>query len=113
MIDRYKFGQIVVGGQTYSSDLIIFPGRVDAAWWRVRGHELAVDDLSAVLAEPPEVLVVGTGRYGRLVVLPETEQALAERDVQLVAQPTQAACETYNELLQAGKRVVAALHLTC
>jgi hypothetical protein len=113
MIDHYKFGQIVIDGQSYSSDLILFPGRVDAGWWRAQGHELAVADLEAVLADPPEVLVVGTGRYGRMAVLPETEQALAARSVQLIVQPTQAACETYNQMIRAGKRIVAALHLTC
>lgn len=113
MIDRYSFGQIVVDGQTYRSDVLIFPTRVDASWWRVTGHELAVADLADVLAVPPEVLVVGTGRYGRLAVLPETEQALAAQGVQLVVQPTKAACETFNEMAATGKHIVAALHLTC
>jgi hypothetical protein len=113
MIDRYDFGQIVIGGQTHRSDVLIFPDRVDASWWRVKGHELALADLSGVLADPPEVLVVGTGRYGRLVVLPETQQALAARGVQLIAQPTEAACQTFNQMVETGQRVVAALHLTC
>jgi hypothetical protein len=113
MIDSYRFGQIVVGGQSYQSDLLIFPDRVEADWWRMQGHELAVEDLTKVLAEPPEVLVVGTGRYGRMKVLSETEQALASQGVRLVDQPTQQACETYNQLVKVGRRVVAALHLTC
>jgi hypothetical protein len=113
VIDDYAFGRIVIDGRTYQSDVIVYPGRVDNGWWRVSGHELAVTDLEAVLADPPAVLVVGTGRYGRMVVLPETEQALADRGVALVAQPTAAACQTYNERLSAGERVVAALHLTC
>ena len=113
MIDDYAFGKIVIDGRTYRRDVIVYPGRVDDGWWRVEGHELAVADLAAVLADPPAVLVVGTGRYGRMAVLPETEQALSERGVTLVAQPTAAACETYNERLSAGERVVAALHLTC
>ena len=113
MIDSYKFGEIVIDGQIYSSDLIIFPGRVDASWWRAKGHELAEVDLESVLADPPEVLVVGTGRYGRLSVLPDTERVLTEHGVQLVAQPTKVACQMYNEQVQAGKRTIAALHLTC
>jgi hypothetical protein len=113
MIESYRMGQIVVDGHTYRRDLIIFPDRIDAGWWRVRGHELAVADLESVLADPPEVLLVGTGRYGRMTVLPETEQALVDRNIQLVALPTPSACETFNQMLSAGQRVVAALHLTC
>jgi hypothetical protein len=113
MIDHYSFGRIVVDGQTYQSDVLIFPGRVDASWWRVKGHELAVADLANVLAVPPQALVVGTGRYGRLVVLPETEQMLAAQGVHLVVLPTKAACEAFNKMVAAGQYVVAALHLTC
>jgi hypothetical protein len=113
MIDRCEFGQIVIDGQTYRSDVIIFPHRVEASWWRAKGHELAVADLRDVLRDPPEVLIVGTGRYGRMVVLPETEQTLASRGVELIAQATEPACKTYNEMAAAGRRVVAALHLTC
>jgi hypothetical protein len=113
MIDSYRFGKIVIEGQTYERDLLIFPDRVIAGWWREKGHELAVADLAEVLADPPEVLVVGTGRYGRMSILPETEQALASQNVQLVAQPTKSACQTFNEVTAEGKRAVAALHLTC
>ncbi|MGD2205330.1 MAG: Mth938-like domain-containing protein [Anaerolineae bacterium] len=113
MIDSYRFGQIVIDGQVYRSDIILFPDRVDAGWWRVKGHELAVADLADVLADPPEVLVVGTGCYGRMAILQETEQALAAQNVQLIAQPTRTACQTVNDMLATGRRVVAALHLTC
>jgi hypothetical protein len=113
MIDGYEFGQVVVNGQAYRSDVLIFPDHVDAGWWRVKGHELAVADLADVLSDPPEVLVVGTGHYGRMAILPETEQALASRGVQLFVQPTKSACQTFNEMVSAGRRTVAALHLTC
>lgn len=113
MIESYSAGQIVIEGRAYRRDVVVFPDRVDANWWRVKGHELAVEDLPAVMADPPQVLVVGTGQYGRLVVLPEMEQALAARNVRLVAQPTEAACQTFNDLVSKGQRVVAALHLAC
>jgi hypothetical protein len=112
-IDQYKFGEIVIDGQPYSRDLLILADRVAAGWWRDEGHKLSVTDLEDILADPPQVLVVGTGRYGRMSVLSETQQALAAEGVELVACPTKAACQTYNEMASAGKRVMAALHLTC
>jgi hypothetical protein len=113
MIEGYSMGRIIIDGRAYGRDVLIFPDRVDATWWRVRGHELAVADLEEVLADPPEVLVVGTGQYGRMVVLPETKEALAAWSVHLIVQPTESACQTYNKVIAEGRHVVAALHLTC
>ena len=112
-IDHYKFGEIVIDGQAYHRDLLILADRVATGWWRGEGHKLALADLDEALADPPQVLVVGTGRYGRMSVPAQTRQALAAQGVELVSRPTKAACQTYNEMASAGKRVVAALHLTC
>ncbi|MCD6263234.1 Mth938-like domain-containing protein [Candidatus Bathyarchaeota archaeon] len=113
LIDSYRFGRIVVDGVEYTKDLIIFPDRVKSDWWRRRGHELAVEDLEEVLEEKPEVLVVGTGAYGLMRVLEETRRRLKEEGIELIAQRTGKAYKTYNELLKSGRRVAAALHLTC
>jgi len=113
MIEAYEFGRIVVDGQTYTSDLILYPDRVQAGWWRREGHELCPEDIAELLAGRPQVLVVGTGSSGRLRVLPETESLLEERGIQLIALPTDAACRTYNQLRRTGSHAFAALHLTC
>jgi len=115
LIDSYNFGVIVINGKRYVSDVIVFPERVLAGWWRKEGHRLAIDDLKTVLKTKPkpEILVVGTGYYGFVKVMPEVEQRLTKKGINLVAQPTREACETFNQLLNKGKRVVAALHLTC
>jgi len=34
MIESYSFGQMVIDGQEYTSDLIIFPDRINSSWWR-------------------------------------------------------------------------------
>jgi len=112
-IEAYEFGRIVVDGRSYSADLILYPDRVQANWWRRAGHELCPEDIAEVLAGRPQVLVVGTGESGRMRVLPETEALLQERGIQLIALPTGAACRTYNQLRSTGSNAVAALHLTC
>ncbi len=45
-IDSYHFGQIVVNGKNYSSDVVIFPDRVRDNWWRKTGHQLCVEDIA-------------------------------------------------------------------
>lgn len=115
MIESYTFGSIVIEGKRYTSDLIVFPDKVMDGWWRKEGHRLSVEDLETVIkAQPkPEILVVGTGYSGLMRVPPEVQRSLEKEGIKLIAQPTQEAAQTFNRLLKHGKRVVAALHLTC
>jgi hypothetical protein len=113
VIDSYDFGQIVINGQRYTSDVIVFPDRVKADWWRKEGHRLHVEDIEEALKEKLDVLVVGTGYSGLVKVLPETEKYVRSRGVELIVQRTGEAYKTFNRLVQSGKRVIAALHLTC
>ncbi len=111
-IDSYQFGQIVVSGQKYTSDVIIFPDRVRDNWWRKTGHQLCLEDITEVITENPEVLVVGTGASGLMKVLPEVERAVKTQGIKLIAEATAKACHIYNQLCQ-SQRAVAALHITC
>ncbi len=111
-IDSYHFGQIVINGQKYSSDVVIFSDRVKDDWWRKTGHELCVEDIAEVITENPEVLVVGTGASGLMMVLPEVQEELETRNIKLIVEPTGEACDIYNQLSR-FQRVVAALHITC
>ncbi len=113
MIESYSFGSVVIDGKTYSSDVIILPDRIDSSWWRTEGHTLAPDDIRDILDSKPEVLVVGTGASGAMKILPETKNLLEGNEIALVAKKTSQACDAYNKLNAQGKKVVAALHLTC
>jgi hypothetical protein len=112
MIDSYEFGVIVINGRRYSSDVIIYPDRVKNDWWRKEGHQLCIDDLEDVTEEKPEVIVVGKGDPGLMRVLPETEEYIKSKGIQLIIQSTQEACKAYNQL-SSSKKVIALLHLTC
>ena len=113
MIDEYSFGRIVIDGKTYRQDVIVFPDRVKSDWWRREGHSLCLEDLKDVLRDPPEVLVVGTGYVGLMRVPREVREKLEEMGIQVVVEKTGKAYKTFNKLLSEGRRVVAALHLTC
>ena len=112
MIDSYQFGEIVIDGKKYSSDVVIFPDRVRDDWWRKTGHELCLGDIAGVMTENPEVLVVGSGDSGLMKVLPEVEQAAQARGIKLIVETTDKACNAYNQLSHSQK-VVATLHITC
>jgi hypothetical protein len=111
-IDSYSFGSLVVDGKIYTSDLIIYPGRVDPSWWRKAGHRLQIVDLTDVLAAKPQILIVGTGYSGMMVVSKETENSIRSRGIDIHVATTGRAVELFNRI-QDKKAVVAALHLTC
>ena len=111
-IESYEFGHIVIDGKAHHKDVIILPGRVVAGWWRKEGHALYPEDLKAVLDAAPEVLVVGQGASGLMRVTQETEQALRNAGIEIIALPTGQAVEAYNRL-RGERAVAAALHLTC
>lgn len=112
-IGSYAFGQIEVDGRTYRNDVVIAPERVADGWWRREGHQLQIPDLAEVLAERPDILVVGTGYFGRLHIPEATRAHLAAHGVELRSYRTTEAVAAFNRLQQTQARVVAALHLTC
>ena len=114
MIDAYDFGRIVIDGTAFKNDVIIFPDRVEADWWRKDGHVLHIEDIESIVTEEPEVLIVGTGKYGVMTVPPQTREHIKSNGIELISEPTDQACKVYNEVSKAkAKKVVAALHLTC
>jgi len=112
-VSDYDFGRIAVEGSSYTADVIITPERVIDHWWRKQGHSLAIEDLDAVVQADPDVLVVGTGYYGRMQIPDETRNYLAEKGIRLIDANTRDAVGEFNALQKEYARIVAALHLTC
>jgi hypothetical protein len=111
-LEHYSFGSLTIDGKTYTSDVIIYPGRVDSSWWRKEGHYLQVVDLVDVINAKPEVLIIGTGYSGVMVVPKETVSHLESKGIEVHVARSEKAVEIFNKL-QKEKLVIAALHLTC
>lgn len=112
-ITEYRFGKIIVNGQTYTSDVIITPERVIDSWWRKEGHRLDKGDLDKIIDANPDCILVGTGYYGRITVPPETIDYLQAKNIRIEYAPTVAAIGKLGQLQKDYSRLVAALHLTC
>ena len=113
-IDSYSFGSIQIDGKNYASDVVLLGGDVKSPWWReAGGHVYAVEDFEDVVAAAPDVVVLGTGYFGRVKVLDETLTALAEAGSEIVVEKTGGAVECFNRSAEEGRDVAAALHLTC
>jgi hypothetical protein len=111
-IEHYSFGKITIEGKTYTSDVIIYPGKVNGSWWRKEGHNLQVVDLTDVINANPQVLVVGTGATGLMRVPKETISYLESKGIEVHVARTGEAAELFNKLQQ-DKVAIAAFHLTC
>jgi hypothetical protein len=111
-IDSYSFGRIVINGTTYTTDVIIYSGRVDASWWRKEGHLLQLADVAEALQAKPDVLVIGTGNSGVMRVPRETIDRIAAQGIEVKVERTAKAVSIYNDL-EGATTVIAALHITC
>lgn len=111
-VTHYSFGRITIDGKTYTSDVIIYPGRVDSSWWRKEGHYLQPVDLADVVAARPDVVIIGTGHSGVMQVPGETVRFLESKGIEVRVALTEKAVDMLNKAPK-DKAVIAALHLTC
>jgi hypothetical protein len=111
-IDDYAFGRIVIEGRTYTSDVIVYPDKVDPSWWRKEGHLLQKVDLFDVISAGPDIVVIGTGNQGVMKVPDNTVSFLESKGIRVIMGKTERAVEIFNEESKKGK-TVGAFHLTC
>ena len=110
------FGSIEVDGRRYEHDIVIDGGRVrkrsKKPSKRYRGG-FGHTPLSADEELPwgGRRLIIGTGAYGSLPIMPEVVEEAARRYVDLAAIPTEDACCLIAGL--DGREVHAVLHVTC
>ena len=113
MITSYQFGSITIDGKRYDFDVKIVGGKVVPDWWRSQGHLLQVEDITDILAERPEVLVVGQGASGNMRLAADVEETLAKYSIRLIAENSGHAVDELNRLSKEGVSVAGAFHLTC
>ena len=140
-IDSYSFGNIVIDGKSYASDVIILKDRIVSNWWRKEGHALCLNDLISFIPSPQGgeagipllrsiamgsgeggfplnkggqggCLIIGTGASGMMKVLEEVSDYFNSKGIKVIEERTDEACKTYNSLCNSHD-VSAALHLTC
>ena len=112
-VTAYQFGKIRIDGKLYTSDVIVSSDGVEDFWWRKEGHRLQAEDLETIVAKRPEVLVVGTGYFGRMRIPKETENYLATHAIRLIEAPTSEAVNEFTRLQGESTKAAAAFHLIC
>jgi hypothetical protein len=110
------FGLIEVDGEAFEHDVVIDGGEVrkrskkaSKAYRGEYGHTpLSADEK---LPWGGSRLIIGTGAYGSLPIMPEVAEEAESRGVELVAVPTEQACRLITGL--DATDVHAVLHVTC
>jgi len=107
-VTGYGPGWIEVNGERHPGALLVRPEGPVLPWAPAAFAAIAREDVEAIGALDPEVVLLGTGAAQRFPH-PALIAALTARRVGVEAMDTGAACRTYNILMAEGRRVLAAL----
>ena len=101
-------GWVRINTDLYRENLIVTPDGVTTGWAPAGFAALAEGDYRALLAQKPEIVLLGTGTK-QVFPDPRLLRALIDARVGVEVMDTRAACRTFNILTGEGRRVVAAL----
>jgi uncharacterized protein len=108
LITAYGPGMVRINETRHTTSLIVMPEQVDTGWAPERFEDLDLDCFRSLLANPPEIVLLGTGASLRFPPR-EILAAFRRRGVGLEIMDTGAACRTYNIIMAEGRTVAAAL----
>ena len=99
---------MAVNGVRYETSLIVMPDRIEEDWKVENFDSLAEDNMEALAALKPELVLLGTGDALRFPD-PRLLVNLSHAGIGAEVMDTRAACRTYNILMEEGRNVAAAL----
>jgi hypothetical protein len=115
-IEEFRFGTIVVGGKTYTHDILILSdGTVkhrEDVFLNFVNHIVKRGEITELLKAYPEVIIIGTGTDAKVKLSFDIERLVTELKADLIALPSPQAVERYNQLVDKGKQVAALIHIT-
>jgi uncharacterized protein len=101
---------VLVNQETLSRSFLLAPNQIVEDWRPTSSADLLPDDMDAVLALQPALVLLGTGarlRFPSAAVM----AALLTRGIGIEVMDSSAAARTFNVLATEGRRVVAAFLL--
>jgi uncharacterized protein len=105
-VTAYGPGFIEINAQRHTRAVVCSPDQPIADFPVQRFDELHAEHFTALLAQRPEIVLLGTGEKQRFAH-PRLTRALTDARIGVESMTTQAACRTYNILMTEGRRVVA------
>lgn len=115
--DSTSFDEVIINGIKYGGVLVIGDSvipRGKSLANKVFGtsHAISNQELEMLIANTPDVIIVGTGQSGALEVREDVRKELEKADIELEVYKTTEAIRRYNEI-STLKKVNALVHTTC
>ncbi|MTW11519.1 hypothetical protein GM658_13015 [Pseudoduganella eburnea] len=107
-VSGYFDGGVEINGQPFAHSLLVLPESAPRAWPVAKFEELTVEHFEQLLAESPDVVILGTGERQRFVH-PRLTAPLIGKQIGVECMDTNAACRTYNILMGEGRKALLAL----
>lgn len=122
-IESREFGKIIIDGQTYTHDVVIFPDTIKKRKkWITKqqhgtSHKFTREEMEEYLRQVDQdqltTVVIGTGHYGKLGLLDETKELLKEKEIQFVERKTPEAIAYYVKSDHPRSKTLGIFHVTC
>lgn len=106
----YGEGYVIINQTRHEENLIVLPDQIIEQWPVESVEQLCQEHFDCLLPHQPEIVLLGTGKY-----LTFPDHALMAKIIQsgigIEVMDTQAACRTYNILVEEDRQVAAAIIL--
>jgi hypothetical protein len=117
-INSTEFGSITIDSKKYGQVVIVGDKVVEREYDRLKklfgtSHKIGDWELEELLKDKPEIIVIGTGQSGALVVDKEIIDAIKREGIELIIEETPQATMIYNDRVTEGKKINALIHTTC
>lgn len=107
-VTAYGAGWIEINKRRFDAPVLVRP-EGEVLLWTIAGFDaLQPADFERLLAQPPQLVILGTGAKQRFPH-PRLTASLTGARIGVEAMATPAACRTYNILMAEGRDVLAAL----
>lgn len=108
VIRSYAPNEVRVGETVLTHSFLISATQLVPEWKPERIEDLSIDDIEAIVALEPEIVILGSGSKQKF---PETRwlASLLSRGIGCEVMDTGAACRTYNVLVSEDRKVVGAI----
>ncbi len=108
-VHSWHLGELRIGQDLWRQPVLL-NAREARPWALGDGEEITLNHLAPLIAEQPDLILLGTGERQRFPPQ-ELGMGLLARGIGLEVMDTAAACRTYNVLLSEGRAVAAALRI--
>jgi uncharacterized protein len=107
-VTGYDASGVEINARHFKHSLIVLPEQAPRAWPVASFDELNEAHFELILADAPDVVILGTGARQRFIH-PRLSAPLIMRRIGVECMDSAAACRTYNILMGEGRKVTLAL----